>query len=114
MSRSDFHQSLDPGTPFPQNGAGSSPLWWFAEASYNPDAVLDLYNQMFQPYFPVSSVDSDRAILSEADAWDFWDELITRHIAKPTHRFEEPSKDKPLPSDDQLVTFPGLDSADRE
>lgn len=105
MSRSDFHQSPSPGTPFPLNRYGDAPLWWFAEASFAPDKVLALYNQMFQPYFPVASLDSPRATLSEEDAWDFWDELITRHLAKPTHRFEEPSKDKTSPPDDQLVTF---------
>ncbi|WP_445340426.1 hypothetical protein [Bifidobacterium sp. ESL0825] len=104
MNKSDFHQSSDSGTPFPQNRAGSSPLWWFAEASYAPDKVLALYNQMFQPYFPVASLDSPRAILSEEDAWAFWDELIMRHLAKPTHRFEEPSKSQPS-QDDKWVTF---------
>lgn len=105
MNRSDFHRSSDSGTPFPLDKSGFAPLWWFAEASYDSDAVLKLYNKLFQTYFPVSSIDSSRALLSEEDAWDFWDELITRHLAKPTHRFEEPSKDKPSPPDDQLVTF---------
>lgn len=110
MKRSAFHQSLDPGTPFPQNRAGSSPLWWFAEACYDSDAVLKLYNKMFRTYFPVDSVDSDDAILSERDAWKFWDELITRHMAKPTHRFEEPPDESPSsPPDDLWVTFPGID-----
>lgn len=110
MSRSDFHQSLDPGTPFPQNRASYSPLWWFAESAYDSNAVLKLYNQMFQPYFPVDSIDSPRALLSEEDAWKLWDELITRHLAKPTHRFEEPPDEgSSSPPDDPLVTFPGLD-----
>lgn len=111
MKRSDFHQSLDSGTPFPQNRAGSSPLWWFAEASYDSDAVLKLYNEMFRTYFPVDSVDSDDAILSERDAWKFWDELITRHMTRPTRRFEEsPDEGSSAPPPDPLVTFPSLDA----
>lgn len=112
MSRSDFHQSPSPGTPFPLNRYGDAPLWWFAEESVDPDAVLALYNKLYEPYFPVDSVDTPRALLSEDTAWDFLDELIIRHLAKrPVHRFEEPSpsKDKPSPPDDSWVTFPGLD-----
>lgn len=110
MSRSDFHKASRPGTPFPLNRNGNAPLWWFAEASYDPDAVLKLYNRMFRVYLPVSSVDSEDAILSERDAWNFWDELITRRMAKPTQSFEEPPEESSSsPPDDHLVTFPGLD-----
>lgn len=111
MSRSDFHQSSSPGTPFPLNGYGDAPLWWFAEESVDPDAVLALYNKLYEPYFPVDSIDSPRALLSEDTAWAFLDELIIRHLAKrPVHRFEEPPEESPSsPPDDSWVTFPGLD-----
>lgn len=106
-SRADFHPDSDPAVPFPLNRSGDAPLWWFAEESVDPDAVLDLYNNLHGTYLPVDSVDSPRALMSKQAAWDFLDEMIIRHLAKrPVTRFEEPPKDDSAPqSDDSWITF---------
>lgn len=106
-SRTDFHPDPDPAVPFPIDRAGDAPLWWFAEESVDPDAVLALYNQIHGTYLPVDSVDSPSAMMSKQAAWDFLDEMIIRHLAKhPVTRFEEPSKDDSAPHpDDFWITF---------
>lgn len=106
-SRADFHPDPDPAVPFPLNHNGNAPLWWFAEESVDPDAVLALYNQIHGTYLPVDSVDSPRAVMSKQDAWNFLDEMIIRHLAKhPVTRFKEPSKEDSAPHpDDVWITF---------
>lgn len=106
-SRADFHPDPDPAVPFPLNRSGDAPLWWFAEESVDPDAVLALYNQIHGTYLPVDSVDSPRALMSKQAAWDFLDEMIIRHLAKhPVSRFKESPKEGSAPyPDDSLITF---------
>lgn len=106
-SRADFHPDPDPAVPFPLNRSGDAPLWWFAEESVDPDAVLALYNKLHGVWFPIDSVDSPRALLSKQAAWDFLDEMIIRHLAKrPVTRFKEPPKEaSALHPDDSWVTF---------
>lgn len=106
-SRADFHADSDPAVPFPLNRSGDAPLWWFAEESIDPNAVLDLYNNLHGTYLPVDSVDSPRALMSKQAAWDFLDEMIIRHLAKrPVTRFEEPTKENSAPHpDDSWITF---------
>lgn len=106
-SRADFHPDSDPAVPFPTDRSGDAPLWWFAEESIDPDAVLDLYNKIHGTYLPVDSVDSPRAVMSKQAAWDFLDEMIIRHLAKhPVIRFKEPPIEASAPyPDDVWITF---------
>lgn len=102
-----FHKDSDQTVPFPVDDHGRVPLRWFAEESYDPDKVLALYNN--GRLLPVLSVEN--VLLPKDEAWELWDEMILRHLAKPTHRFEEepPDENSSSPPDDPWVTFPGLD-----
>lgn len=106
-----FHRDSDQTVPFPVDDHGRVPLRWFAEESYDPDKILALYNA--GRLLPALSVEN--VLLPKDEAWRLWDEMILRHLSRPTHRFEEPSEESSSPPlDDPLVTFPGLDSADQE
>lgn len=101
-----LHANPDRAAPFPVNDRGLVPLSWFADVSVDSEAVLALYNESC-PLLPADS--TDRVWLSQEEAWAFWEELITRRLAKlPVHRFEE-SPEKPAaphPDDsDSWVTF---------
>lgn len=102
-----FHKDSDQTVPFPVDDHGRVPLRWFAEESTDPDKVLALYND--RRLLPALSV--EKVLLPKDEAWELWDEMILRHLAKPTHRFEEPPPDEnsSSPPDDPWVTFPGLD-----
>lgn len=102
-----FHKDSDQTVPFPVDDHGRVPLRWFAEESVDPERVLALYNT--GRLLPVLSV--EKVLLPKDQAWELWDEMILRHLAKPTHRFEEPPPDEnsSSPPADPLVTFPGLD-----
>lgn len=106
-----FHKDSDQTVPFPVDDHDRVPLRWFAEESTDPEKVLALYNE--GRLLPALSV--EKVLLPKDEAWDFWDEMILRRLAKPTHRFEEeetPDENSFPPPDDPFVTFPGLDSAD--
>lgn len=101
-----LHKNSDVAAPFPVDDRGLVPLSWFADVSIDPDAVLALYNESC-PLLPADSADKVR--LSQDDAWSFWEEMLTRRLAKlPAHRFEE-SPEKPASphpdADDEWVTF---------
>lgn len=100
-----LHANPDRAAPFPVNDRGLVPLSWFADVSVDSEAVLALYNESC-PLLPADS--TDRVWLSQEEAWAFWEELITRRLAKlPVHRFEE-SPEKPAvphPDEDSWVTF---------
>lgn len=101
-----LHENPDRAAPFPVDDHGRVPLSWFAGVSVDPDAVLALYNESC-PLLPADS--ADRVWLSQEEAWDFWEELITRRLAKlPVPRFVEPSEKPAAPhpdADDKWVTF---------
>lgn len=103
---SGFHKDSDRTVPFPVNNRGEVPLAWLAQESYDPAAVLALYNEGLMLTLPAKTVDG--VLLSKDEAWNLLDEMIIRHLAKPTHRFEEPPKeDSPTQQDDSdsWVTF---------
>lgn len=101
-----LHANPDRAAPFPVDNRGLVPLSWFADVSVDSEAVLALYNGIC-PLLPADS--ADRVWLSQEEAWDFWEELITRRLAKlPAHRFEEPPEKPAAPhpdADDEWVTF---------
>lgn len=96
---SSLHENPDPAAPFPVDDRGRVPLSWFAGASVDPDAVLDLFDR--GRMLPADS-------LSVEDAWTFWEEMITYRLVKhPVRRFEElPKEDSSShPDDSDWVTF---------
>lgn len=100
-----LHENPDRAAPFPVDDRGRVPLKWFADVSFDPDKILELYNRGL--LLPADSV--DEVWLSPEDAWDFWEVMLTHHLAKvPVPRFEEPSEKPaaPHPDDsDSWVTF---------
>ena len=100
-----LHANPDRAAPFPVDDHGRVPLSWFADVSVDPDGVLALYNESC-PLLPADS--ASRVWLSQEEAWDFWEELITRRLAKlPVPRFEEPPEEPAAthPDDSKWVTF---------
>lgn len=99
-----LHANPDRAAPFPVDDHGRVPLSWFADVSVDPEAVLALYNDGL-----LLPADSAATVwLSQEEAWDFWEELLTRRLAKlPVPRFVEPSEKPaaPHPDDSEWVTF---------
>lgn len=99
-----LHENPDKAAPFPVDGRGRVPLQWFAGVSVDPEVVLALYNDGL--LLPADS--AAKVWLSQEEAWAFWEEMLTRRLAKlPVHRFKE-SPEKPAsphPDDSEWVTF---------
>lgn len=99
-----LHANPDRAAPFPVDDHGRVPLRWFADVSFDPDKILELYNRGL--LLPVDSV--DEVWLSPEDAWTLWEVMLTHHLAKvPVPRFEELSEKPaaPHPDEDSWVTF---------
>ena len=99
-----LHKNPDKAAPFPVDDHGRVPLRWFADVSVDPEAVLALYNDGL--LLPADS--ADKVWLSQEDAWSFWEEMLTRCLAKlPVHHFVEPPEKPaaPHPDDSEWVTF---------
>lgn len=102
---SSLHENPDSAAPFPVNDRGLVPLGWFADVSFNPDKILELYNRGL--LLPAESV--DEVWLSPENAWNLWEVMLTHHLVKaPVPRFEElPKEDSSSHPDDpdSWVTF---------
>lgn len=99
-----LHDNPDKAAPFPVDDHGRVPLRWFADVSFDPDKILELYNRGL--LLPADSV--DEVWLSPEDAWTLWEVMLTHHLAKvPVPRFEEPPEKPaaPHPDEDSWVTF---------